>query len=233
MTVSTAPAWTHLDADPERTHAELTRSFPHACIWLGEYTGSWWALVRDRSGRSALLEGRTPAALYAELRAFHLQNATAADGSWTSAHPPQTRGTPTAPHRPPQTGRPPTTVPASSLPGNSGSHRPCRSSAVPDRPPATVPASSLPGNSGSHRPCRSSAVPDRPPATVPATSSPSSLDPYRSPRTRRPSAAPPSAILRRPATGRHDGSPPHRRRTLVVRVVSWLRGRRHPGGRDT
>lgn len=42
--------WAVTDPDPERAAAELARRFPGCCVWLGEYTGRWWALARDRTG---------------------------------------------------------------------------------------------------------------------------------------------------------------------------------------
>lgn len=212
MTASIDLAWTRLDADPEHTQAELTRSFPHACIWLGEYTASWWALVRDRFGRSALLEGRTPAALYAELRAFHLREATAADGSRTFARPavrPAARPVARPAARPAPT-RPATTAFHRPSLAGPGPHRPPTTGSEPSRPPAADPEvrrSSIAGPEV-RRPAR--------PGGAPAAS-------RRSPSTA--SHRPPLAT---PATGR-SGLEPHRSRPLLLRVVSWLRGRRSAG----
>ncbi|TDD79219.1 hypothetical protein E1293_24010 [Actinomadura darangshiensis] len=50
--------WAAADLDPERVAAGLARRFPGCCVWRGEYTGSWWALARDR-----LVEAPDPAAL--------------------------------------------------------------------------------------------------------------------------------------------------------------------------
>ncbi|MFD0685917.1 hypothetical protein [Actinomadura fibrosa] len=55
--------WAAADIDPDHAVAELRRRFPGVCAWLGEFTGSWWAVFRDRSGRHRLLEAPTPQAL--------------------------------------------------------------------------------------------------------------------------------------------------------------------------
>ncbi|TNY34722.1 hypothetical protein [Thermomonospora catenispora] len=220
MTASFAPVWAHLDVDPERTCAELAESFPQACIWLGEYTGSWWALVRDRLGRDVLLEGRTPAALYAELRAFSLRDVTAEDGSWTLARPAPGRAAPPGVRRPPAAGSEP--------------HRPFSTAPAPRRRPAVRP--DLHGSSAdaseAHRP--STAVPEsrRRPAGAPQPHRPD-----RPVRAGRPPAAPrrpPAAPRRSPAAvfpaGRRDRKS-RRRRPLLLRLISRLRGRR-PMDRD-
>lgn len=54
--------WAVTDLDPERAAAELARRFPGCCVWLGEYTGRWWALARDRTG-DRLVEAADPVAL--------------------------------------------------------------------------------------------------------------------------------------------------------------------------
>ncbi|MFD0850893.1 hypothetical protein ACFQ07_01500 [Actinomadura adrarensis] len=51
------------EPDPERTIAQLNRRFPRASIWLGEFTGRYWALIRDRFGHDHLIEAATPADL--------------------------------------------------------------------------------------------------------------------------------------------------------------------------
>jgi hypothetical protein len=50
--------WAAAELDPERVAAEMARRFPGCCVWRGEFTGSWWALARDR-----LIEAPDPAAL--------------------------------------------------------------------------------------------------------------------------------------------------------------------------
>jgi hypothetical protein len=50
--------WAAAELDPDRISAELARRFPGCCVWLGEYTGSWWALAGDR-----LVEAPDPATL--------------------------------------------------------------------------------------------------------------------------------------------------------------------------
>lgn len=40
--------WAAAELDPERVAAEVARRFPGCCVWRGEFTGSWWALARDR-----------------------------------------------------------------------------------------------------------------------------------------------------------------------------------------
>ncbi|HWB35109.1 MAG TPA: hypothetical protein VHA75_03700, partial [Rugosimonospora sp.] len=53
-----------LDFDIDRALDDLCRVFPGICIWHGEFTGSFWALLPDR-----LVEARTPAVLARQLRA--------------------------------------------------------------------------------------------------------------------------------------------------------------------
>ncbi|TYK50571.1 hypothetical protein [Actinomadura decatromicini] len=67
-TVAEAPPWARLDLDPDHVVAELAAAFPDAMLWFGEFTGSLWALTRDRAGRARLIEGRTPAQLSERLR---------------------------------------------------------------------------------------------------------------------------------------------------------------------
>ncbi|SPT59648.1 MULTISPECIES: hypothetical protein [Actinomadura] len=50
--------WAMAEIDPERIAAGLARRFPGCCVWLGEYTGSWWAMTGDR-----LVEAPDPATL--------------------------------------------------------------------------------------------------------------------------------------------------------------------------
>lgn len=65
---TTPPApWTIAAQDPERAVTELSRQFPHATIWAGEYTGSYWALT-SADGTPRLLEGATPDELRHQLR---------------------------------------------------------------------------------------------------------------------------------------------------------------------
>lgn len=52
--------WAAHDLDPERVARELRCRFPRASVWWGEFTGSWWALTRDPSGRDRLVEARDP-----------------------------------------------------------------------------------------------------------------------------------------------------------------------------
>ncbi|MFC5750403.1 hypothetical protein [Actinomadura rugatobispora] len=61
--MSVAAPWAALDIDPDRIVAELRRRFPGARAWYGEYTGAWWAITRDRSGRDRLVEASDPAEL--------------------------------------------------------------------------------------------------------------------------------------------------------------------------
>lgn len=62
--------WAMAELDPERIAAELARRFPGCCVWLGEYTGNWWAMTGDR-----LIEAPDPATLerllYALARRAH------------------------------------------------------------------------------------------------------------------------------------------------------------------
>ncbi|WP_433466658.1 hypothetical protein [Spirillospora sp. CA-128828] len=80
--------WAAAELDPERVAAELARRFPGCCVWLGEYTGSWWAMTGDR-----LVEAPDPATLGRLLheltrrahagRYASLQNRTAGRGAPT------------------------------------------------------------------------------------------------------------------------------------------------------
>jgi hypothetical protein len=89
-----------LDLDFDRALDDLHRLFPGICIWHGEFSGSFWALLPDR-----LVEARTAADLARQLRAAlpvprprpHAKpdpyarrprtSARRADGTWTSAKP--------------------------------------------------------------------------------------------------------------------------------------------------
>ncbi|WP_143228138.1 hypothetical protein [Actinomadura meyerae] len=55
--------WAAAELDPERVAAELARRFPGVPVWRGEFTGRWWAVVRDRAGHDRLLEAADPAVL--------------------------------------------------------------------------------------------------------------------------------------------------------------------------
>ncbi|MFI0357308.1 hypothetical protein [Actinomadura sp. 9N407] len=63
--------WVAVELEPERVAAELARRFPGVCAWRGEYTGSWWALSRDRYGRDGLIEADSPAELGRLLERIH------------------------------------------------------------------------------------------------------------------------------------------------------------------
>lgn len=98
MTPGTAP-WAPTEFDPERVVAEMQRRFPEACIWFGEFSGHYWALIRDWNGRRRLVEGDNPADLGHTLEAFRDRLATGRkdfrpvrprvgvgpDGRWTGA----------------------------------------------------------------------------------------------------------------------------------------------------
>ncbi|WP_433476694.1 hypothetical protein ACQPZP_06345 [Spirillospora sp. CA-142024] len=94
--------WAAAELDPERVAAELARRFPGCCVWLGEYTGSWWAMTGDR-----LVEAPDPATLGRLLheltrrahagRYASLQNRTAGRG----APPPSRASRPAVHSRPP------------------------------------------------------------------------------------------------------------------------------------
>ncbi|SFP90272.1 hypothetical protein SAMN04489713_11935 [Actinomadura madurae] len=97
-----------LDLDIDRALDDLHRAFPGICIWHGEFSGSFWALLPDR-----LVEARTAADLARRLRAAvsrprprvrsepyvrHPRPSTRrADGTWTTAR--------SATRRPTQRGR--------------------------------------------------------------------------------------------------------------------------------
>ncbi|MFI0357929.1 hypothetical protein [Actinomadura sp. 9N407] len=68
--MSAVAPWAGADLDPERVVAELRRRYPGACALWGEFTGMWWALARDRSGRYRLVEAATPAELGRHLEAI-------------------------------------------------------------------------------------------------------------------------------------------------------------------
>ncbi|QKW39654.1 hypothetical protein HUT06_41165 [Actinomadura sp. NAK00032] len=81
-----------LDLDIDRALDDLHRAFPGICIWHGEFSGSFWALLTDR-----LVEARTAADLARQLRAAlprpgpkphacrSRTSTRRADGTWTSA----------------------------------------------------------------------------------------------------------------------------------------------------
>jgi hypothetical protein len=72
MTAATLPPapWTTIDPDLEVTLAQLSRRFPGACIWFGNFTGHYWAFIRDRFGRDRLIEATSPADLSLRLGAL-------------------------------------------------------------------------------------------------------------------------------------------------------------------
>jgi hypothetical protein len=59
----TGTRWAAIELDPERVVAELARRFPGVPAWWGEYTGSWWAMLRERNGRDRLVEAKSPGEL--------------------------------------------------------------------------------------------------------------------------------------------------------------------------
>lgn len=52
--------WATRDQDPDQAVAELSNLFPNATIWFGDFTGSYWALLRGEDGTARLIEGVTP-----------------------------------------------------------------------------------------------------------------------------------------------------------------------------
>ncbi|MEW2356264.1 hypothetical protein [Spirillospora sp. NPDC029432] len=94
--MTAAAPWTVLELNPERVLAELTRRFPGVCAWRGEYTGSWWAVVRDRYGRDRLIEAASPAELGRRLEEL---------GRWRGV--PRYARTPAPPRPRPAPSRPP------------------------------------------------------------------------------------------------------------------------------
>ncbi|TDD86801.1 hypothetical protein [Actinomadura rubrisoli] len=62
--------WTAAELQPDRVIAELGRRFPGTCAWWGEYTGAWWAISRDGTGRHRLIEADDPAELGRRLEAL-------------------------------------------------------------------------------------------------------------------------------------------------------------------
>ncbi|MFF5262124.1 hypothetical protein ACFY4C_24580 [Actinomadura viridis] len=55
--------WAMAEIEPDEILAELRRRFPRVTAWRGEFTGRWWALTPDRSGRDRLVEAGDPAEL--------------------------------------------------------------------------------------------------------------------------------------------------------------------------
>jgi hypothetical protein len=68
------PPWTEFDIDPEAALAQLQRCFPSAVMWLGEYTGRYWAMLRDRNQRDHLLDAPTPGELSRMITTFAAQS---------------------------------------------------------------------------------------------------------------------------------------------------------------
>lgn len=81
--VAEHPPWAGRDVAPEVFAGELQRRFPGACAWLGEFTGSWWALTRDRT---RLVEAATPHALGRRLEELGAARRMAAAGTEPAAH---------------------------------------------------------------------------------------------------------------------------------------------------
>lgn len=86
-----------LDLDIDRALDDLHRAFPGICIWWGEFSGSFWALLPDR-----LVEAKTAVDLARQLHAAlprprpHATPAASrrprpsarrTDGTWTSTKP--------------------------------------------------------------------------------------------------------------------------------------------------
>lgn len=103
--------WAVADLDPERIAADLARRYPGCCVWLGEYTGSWWAFTRDQTGHDRLIEAPDPATLgrllqeltgrdhYGRYSRASLQNRTAGRAAPPRAPRPAVHSRP--PSRPP------------------------------------------------------------------------------------------------------------------------------------
>ncbi|MCP2336713.1 hypothetical protein [Actinomadura rupiterrae] len=56
--------WSAADVDPDEVLAVLHEEFPNVMTWHGEFTGSWWALLRGR-----LVEARDACQLAESIRA--------------------------------------------------------------------------------------------------------------------------------------------------------------------
>jgi hypothetical protein len=114
--VTALTPWAAVDIDPDRMAAELRRRFPGTWAWLGEFTGSWWAISRDRSGRDRLIEAPDPAELGRRLDDLcgRVVPRVARTGAWTGA---TGRSTPAPPQ--PMVSRPvaPPGPPAADAPG--------------------------------------------------------------------------------------------------------------------
>ncbi|MCQ0018608.1 hypothetical protein [Actinomadura madurae] len=86
--------WAMAELDPERIAAYLARRFPGCCVWLGEYTGNWWAMTGDR-----LIEAPDPATLerllYALARRAHARRyAAPPEPHGRAGHAPTSPGVP-------------------------------------------------------------------------------------------------------------------------------------------
>ncbi|MFC5749519.1 hypothetical protein [Actinomadura rugatobispora] len=57
------PPWAEFEIDPEVALAQLRARFPSVVMWLGEHTGRYWAMVRNRSQHDHILEATSPSDL--------------------------------------------------------------------------------------------------------------------------------------------------------------------------
>lgn len=86
----TRPApWTTPGVDPDQAVTDLGNRFPRATIWFGDFTGSYWALIRAEDGTTRLLEGATAEKL------SHLLESTEPRAPWDR----QPLSPPTAAHK--------------------------------------------------------------------------------------------------------------------------------------
>jgi hypothetical protein len=95
--VTAVAPWAAVDIDPDRVIAELRRRFPGARAWWGEFTGAWWAISRDRTGRHRLVEAPDPAELGRRLESLGGRMASRSPrpairtgaGAWVAPPPPE------------------------------------------------------------------------------------------------------------------------------------------------
>ncbi len=106
----TPAPWTTAGHDLDQAVTELNNRFPDAMIWFGDFTGSFWALIRAEDGAASLIEGVTSADLSRRLdsrkpwppdpnqspppAAVHWNNATSTPCPATAAHSPSARRSP-------------------------------------------------------------------------------------------------------------------------------------------
>lgn len=81
--------WGSSGVDPDQAVADLGNRFPRATVWFGDFTGSYWALIRAEDSTTRLLEGTTAEEL------SHLLESTEPRAPWDR----QPLSPPTAAHK--------------------------------------------------------------------------------------------------------------------------------------